>query len=111
WEARPKPKIDAPPPTDIENLADVVGRTRLMYDMIHLALQSDSTRIITLSQPLSAPTPPVEGVTEGYHNLSHHGQDPGKMAQLTLIEIEQMKAFHDFLANLHAADDGGGTLL
>jgi hypothetical protein len=53
----------------------------------------------------------VEGVSEGYHNLSHHGQDPGKIAQLTLIEIEQMKAFRDFLAKLHAADDGGGTLL
>ncbi len=111
WGNKPKPRAGAEPPTDIENLADVVGRTRLMYDMIHLALESDSTRIGTLSQPLSAPVPPVEGVREGYHNLSHHGQDPGKIAQLALIEIEQMKAFRDFLAKLHAADDGGGTLL
>ena len=50
-------------------------------------------------------------MTEGYHNLSHHGQDPGKIAQLTLIEIEQMKAFRDLLAKLHAADDGGASLL
>jgi hypothetical protein len=91
---------------DIEDLADVVGRTRLMYDMIHLAIESDSTRIVTLSQPLSAPVPPVEGVSEGYHNLSHHGQDRGKIAQLTLIEIEQMKAFRDFLAKLQAAEEG-----
>jgi hypothetical protein len=111
WENKPKPKPSAPPPTDIENLADIVGRTRLLYDMIHLALESDSTRIVTLSQPLSAPVPPVEGVNEGYHNLSHHGQDPGKIAQLTLIEIEQMKAFRGFLAKLHATDDAGGTLL
>jgi hypothetical protein len=110
WENQPKPRTSAPPPTDIENLADIVGRTRLMYDMIHLAIESDSTRIVTLSQPLSAPVPPVEGVSEGYHNLSHHGQDPGKIAQLTLIEIEQMKAFRDFLAKLHAAE-GDGTLL
>ena len=86
WENKPKPRTGARPPTDIENLADVVGRTRLMYDMIHLAIESDSTRIVTLNQPLSAPVPPVEGVSEGYHNLSHHGQDPGKMAQLALIE-------------------------
>jgi hypothetical protein len=111
WENRPKPRAVAEPPTDIEDLADVVGRTRLMYDMIHLAIESDSTRIVTLSQPLSAPVPPVEGVREGYHNLSHHGQDPGKVAQLTLIEIEQIKAFRDFLAKLRAADDGGGPLL
>ena len=38
WENKPKPRTDAQPPTDIENLADVVGRTRLLYDMIHLAL-------------------------------------------------------------------------
>src|SRR5437868_6691973 len=57
------------------------------------------------------PARPNEGVTEGYHNLSHHGQDPGKIAQLTLIEIEGMKAFGDFLAKLHAADEGGRSLL
>ncbi len=111
WDDKPKPRTDAKPPTDIESLADVVGRTRLLYDVIHLALQSDSTRIITLSQPLSAPVPPVEGVTEGYHNLSHHGKDPAKVAQLALIEMEQMKAFRDFLAKLHGTDDAGGTLL
>jgi hypothetical protein len=111
WETRPKPKSPGPPPTDIENMADCIGRTRLLYDMVHLALASDSTRIVTISQPQFNPAPPIEGVTEGYHNLSHHGQDPGKMAQLTLIEMEQLKAFHDFLAKLHAADDGGGTLL
>jgi Protein of unknown function (DUF1552) len=111
WELKPKPKTDAKPPTDIENLADVIGRTRLLYDMIHLALQSDSTRIVTLSQPLSAPAPPVAGVSEGYHNLSHHGRDPGKIGQLALIEMEQMKAFRDFLAKLHATADGPETLL
>lgn len=111
WESRLKPKPPAPPPTDIENLADVVGRTRLMYDMVHLALASDSTRLITLNQPLSSPPPPVDGVTEGYHNLSHHGQDAGKIAQLVLIEMEQIKAFREFLAKLHAAEDDGGTLL
>jgi hypothetical protein len=111
WENKPKPKPTAPPPTDIENLADLVGRMRLLYDMMHLALTSDSTRIITLCQPQFNPAPPIEGVTEGYHNLSHHGQDPGKIGQLALIEIEQMKAFRDFLAKLHTAADGGGTLL
>src|SRR5262249_30132472 len=111
WENKPRPKTDAKPPTDIEDLADVVGRTRLLYDMIHLALQSDSTRIITLSQPLSAPVPPVKGVTQGYHNLSHHGKDPGKIAELTLIAVEQIKAFRDFLARLHETREGAGTLL
>jgi hypothetical protein len=111
WENRPKPKPPGPPPTEIENMADCIGRTRLLYDMVHLALASDSTRIVTICQPQFNPAPPIPGVTEGYHNLSHHGQDPGKLVQLTLIEIEQMKAFGDLLAKLHAADDGGDTLL
>ncbi len=111
WESRPKPKPPGPPPADIENLADLVGRTRLLYDMMHLALASDSTRVVTLCQQQFNAAPPIEGVTEGYHNLSHHGQDPGKLAQLTLIEIEQMKIFRDFLAKLHTADEEGATLL
>jgi uncharacterized protein DUF1552 len=111
WEDRPKPKPPGPPPTDIENLADLVGRMRLLYDMMHLALASDSTRIITLCQPQFNPAPPIEGVTEGYHNLSHHGQEPGKIAQLTLIEIAQLNVFRDFLAKLHEANDGTGSLL
>jgi hypothetical protein len=111
WETRPRPKPPGPPPTDIENMADCIGRTRLLYDMVHLALASDSTRIVTISQPQFNPAPPIPGVTEGYHNLSHHGQDPGKISQLTLIEIEQMNAFRALLAKLHTAEDGGGTLL
>jgi len=111
WETRPKPKPPGPPLTDIENMADCIGRTRLLYDVVHLALASDSTRIVTICQPQFNPAPPIEGVTEGYHNLSHHGQDHGKIAQLTLIEVEQMKAFRDLLAKLHAADDGGASLL
>jgi len=111
WENKPKPKVNATIPTDIESLSDVVGRTRLLYDVIHLALQSDSTRIITLNQTVPPGVPPVEGVTQGYHNLTHHGRDPGKITELTLVEMEQIMAFRDFLAKLHSTADGAGTLL
>src|SRR4029079_4916905 len=57
-ESKPKPKPPGPPPTDIENLADLVGRTRLLYDMIHLALASDSTRVVNLCPPQFNPGPP-----------------------------------------------------
>jgi len=111
WENQPKPKVEAAIPTDIESLSDVVGRTRLLYDVIHLALQSDSTRIITLNQTVPPGVPPVAGVTQGYHNLTHHGRDPGKITELTLVEMEQIKAFRDFLARLHSTSEGAGTLL
>ncbi|HSU65979.1 MAG TPA: hypothetical protein VLJ39_03855, partial [Tepidisphaeraceae bacterium] len=66
---------------------------------------------ITLNQTVPPGVPPVEGVTQGYHNLTHHGRDPGKIAELTLVEMEQMKAFANFLAKLQATGEGAGTLL
>jgi hypothetical protein len=48
WSGKPKPKVDAAPPQNINNPADVIGRSRLMFDLIHLALKTDSTRIITM---------------------------------------------------------------
>ncbi len=111
WENKPKPKIDAMIPVDIENPSDVVGRTRLLYDVILLALQNDSSRVITLNQTVHGGVPPVEGVTQGYHNLSHNGRDPDKIAELTLIELEQIKAFRDFLSKLHSTNDSAGSLL
>ena len=47
WSRKPKPKVDVEPPQDNPNKADIIGRTRLMFDLIHLALQTDSTRLIT----------------------------------------------------------------
>ena len=52
-----------------------------------------------------------QGVTQGYHNLTHHGKSPDKIDELVLIEMEQIKAFRDFLAKLHSTGDGAGTLL
>src|SRR5204863_9290841 len=48
WSRRPRPRVDVRPPQDIHNAADLIGRARLMFDLIHLALQTDSTRLITL---------------------------------------------------------------
>jgi hypothetical protein len=111
WEDKPKPKVEAKQPVDIENPSDVVGKTRLLYDVMVLALQNDSTRVITLNQTVHPGVPPVEGVTQGYHNLSHNGRDPDKISELALIEIEQVKAFRDFLAKLTATNDSAGSLL
>jgi hypothetical protein len=55
--------------------------------------------------------PAVPGVNQGWHNLSHHGKDPEKLAQLRRIELEQMRLLAGFLAKLKATKEGGGTLL
>jgi hypothetical protein len=111
WEQRPKPHVDAKAPQDITNSADVIGRARLMFDMTCLALETDSTRVVTLYNPGVNAVPPIDGVTQDYHNLSHHGRDEERLAQLKIVELEQMKLFAEFLGKLRETREEGGTLL
>lgn len=111
WELKPKPKVDAKPPVDINAAPDVIGRARLMFDMTQLAFQTDSTRIVTLYNPGVNAVPPIEGVSEDYHNLSHHGKDEGRLAQLKIVELEQMKLLAEFLGKLQATPEEGESLL
>ncbi len=111
WSKKPKPKVNAKPPQDIANPADIIGRTRLMFDLIHLALQTDSTRLITMLLAGTSLVPTIPGVNLGHHDLSHHGQDPGKIAQLKKIELETMKTLRDLLAKLKQTKEEGVSLL
>lgn len=111
WSQRPKPTVDVDPPKDISNKADIIGRTRLMFELTHLALQTDSTRLITIMLNGSTNAPPIPGVSLGHHDLSHHGQDPSKLAQLKIVETETMKTVRDLLGKLKATSEGDGSLL
>ena len=111
WAKTPKPKVDVAPPTDIPNAADLIGRTRLLFDLSHLALQTDSTRLITIMLAGSTYAPPIPGVTLGHHDLSHHGKDPGKLEQLKIVEVETMKTLRDMLAKLKQTQEDGASLL
>jgi hypothetical protein len=111
WSKKPKPKVAAKPPVDIANGADLVGKTRLWLDLIHLALQTDSTRLVTLQLLGTSSVPPVPGVSYGHHDLSHHGKDPTKIGQLKKVELEKMKALRDFLTKLKQTREDGGSLL
>ena len=53
WAKKPKPKVEVEPPKDIPNAADLIGRTRLLFDLTHLALQTDSTSPSCLPAPAS----------------------------------------------------------
>jgi len=111
WFRTPKPKVNVQPPKDISNRNDLIGRTRLLFDLAHLAVQTDSTRLITIMLAGATSAPPIPGVTQGHHDLSHHGKDPGKLAQLNLIEVECMKVLRELLAKLKQSQEGGETLL
>lgn len=111
WSQRPRPRVDVPPPQNNNNPADVVGKARLMFDLIHLALQTDSTRLITLLLLGTSLVPPIPGVNLGHHDLSHHGQDPSKIAQLRAVELEKMRTLRAFLAKLQQTREQESNLL
>lgn len=111
WAKKPKPKVSVPPPKDIANAADIIGRTNLLFDLAHLALQTDSTRLITIMLAGSTFAPPIQGVSLGHHDLSHHGKDPGKLAQLKIVETEVMKTVASLLAKLKQSKEDDSTLL
>lgn len=111
WVQKPKPAVDAPKPTDIEEQNDIVGRMQLLFDLVPLALQTDSTRLITILVQGRGDVPPVPGVSIDHHNLSHHGQDPEKIRQLELIETAEMEAFGRLLGALKQKREGGAPLL
>lgn len=111
WARRPKPVVDAQPPQDISSSVEVVGRVKLMIDLIHLALQTDSTRFITFALNGFNAVPAIQGVTQDWHNLSHHGQDPAKLAELRVVEMEVMQLFAQLLLKLKNTPEQSGTLL
>jgi hypothetical protein len=110
WSRKPKPKVEAKAPRNPEG-NDFIGQTRAWFDLAHLAFQTDSTRLMTIDLLGTSSVPPVPGVTQGHHDLSHHGKDPEKIEQLRKVETELMKALRDLLAKLKGTPEAGGCLL
>ena len=100
WEYKPKPKVDVPPPTDIDDNRQFVDKTRLLFDVIKLALETDSTRIISLFID-----------TTVIHNITHHGNRPEVIAELRGHEEGQFDALNEFLSALTEAKEDGAPLL
>jgi len=110
WSDTPKPEIDAETPGRIDS-ADVTGRLAAYYGVIRLALQTDSTRVVTLGGNGGGLVPPLQGVDQGYHGLSHHGKNPAMIKQLEIVERATMQAWVDFLTQLKSTPEGDVTLL
>src|SRR5262249_8020219 len=111
WAKKPKPKVDAKPPQNAANPTDLIAKTRVWFDIIHLALQTDSTRLVTLQLLGTSGVPPIPGVSLGHHDLPHHGKDPIKIEQLKKLETEKMKTLRDFFQKLKETKEDRATLL
>lgn len=114
WERRPKPKVTAPVPLDPANPRAYMEKVKLMYDLARLAFETDSTRVITLLlDSVNSPAIELDGVavTDGYHNLSHHGKSEAKLSQLKAIDEWHMRLLHDLFSDLKSVREDGDPLL
>jgi hypothetical protein len=93
--------------------ASYAEHARLMFDLQVLALQGDVTRVITfqLARETSNRTYPEIGVSDPHHPLTHHGNDPAKIARMAKINQFHVSLFAEFIAKLKATKEGNGTLL
>jgi hypothetical protein len=100
WEYRPKPVVTAKAPEDIDDPKAFVQRSRLFYDVMRLALETDSTRIMSLFID-----------TTVIHNITHHGNRPEVLAELRGHEEAQFAALGAFFTALAEAREEGQSLL
>lgn len=110
WNQTPKPRVQQASPGEIP-AADLVGTLRAYFEVMRLALETDTTRVLALGGTGYGVVPKIQGVQLGYHGLSHHGKNPEMLAQLELIERATLSAFFEFLASLKSVSEGSGTLL
>ena len=114
WEFRPRPKVNMPVPLDPKDPTDYMEKVRLMYEISRLAFQTDSTRVISLLlDSVNSPAIEVDGrtVSDGYHNLSHHGRSEEKLKQLEVIDKWHMKLLSDLFDDLKTIEEDGEPLL
>jgi hypothetical protein len=111
WEKKPKPSVDYPQPKDIADANAVIAKSKLMFDLIRLAFETDSTRVVTLSLSTFSVVPHIPGVKSETHGLTHHGNEPEKIAELRKIEEAQVSVFGELLQSFLESAQAGGSLL
>ena len=105
----PLPDLDRP----LGVPAAYADHARLMFDLQVLAMQGDVTRVITfqLARETSTRTYNEIGVSDPHHPLTHHGNDPAKVARMAKINAFHVSLFAYYLEKLKATPDGSGSLL
>jgi hypothetical protein len=96
WLSRPRPKVDMKEPHN----GTVTQQIPILFDLIALALQTDSTRVATLEVPGAFDCAGVGLDGKSYHGFSHHGKDPALMAGLRKVERYQLEHLAQFVQKL-----------
>src|SRR5262249_5649733 len=112
WVLKPKPKVSAATPTE-DHVTDsrMLDRERQWFDLAHLALQTDSTRAMTLYLWSHTERLELPGLSISHRDASRHGQDDSKIRQLALVEEAEMKLLATFLGKMKQTNEAGVPLL
>ncbi|MEM9281676.1 MAG: DUF1552 domain-containing protein [Verrucomicrobiota bacterium] len=112
WAQKPKPHVEAKPPKDVRTPEALIQRTRLIYDLAHLAVQTDSTRLITIfvTQQFN-PKVDLPGVDLPHHALTHQHAVKDSLTQLTIVEKAQFEELNRLLSLLKNSPEGQEDLL
>lgn len=100
WVYKPRPKVDMKEPQD----GPVTKQLPILFDLITLAFQTDSTRVATIEVPEDFDTSGLGKSTTGYHGYSHHGKSPDLMKGMRKVEGFQMKLLSEFISSLKGLD-------
>ena len=111
WQSVPKPKVDFDDSVRPHGGMDYPTLSPLMFDLLFLAIQSDSSRVFTAGYGMHNKVIEIDGVTTGYHGLTHHGRRPEKLRQLRIIDAFYMTQLTRFMTKLKNTSSPSGTLL
>ena len=112
WVDRPKPKTAAKKPDEVNDHNKLITHSKAMYALARLALETDSTRVVSLMiNPTSCTPREVPGVASNVHEMTHHGNRENVVAELRKVEEAQFRELDTFLTDLRSVPQEGGTLL
>lgn len=112
WVDRPKPKTEQKKPEEATDSNRLISHSRVMFSLMRLALETDSTRIISfMINPTSTTPREIPRVSSNVHEMTHHGNRENVVAELRKVEEAQFRELNTFLGDLRAVKQGGETLL
>ena len=111
WQDIAKPEVDFDRSARAHGAMDYPTLSPLMFDLLFLAIQSDSSRVFTAGFGMHNKIIEIDGISDGYHGITHHGNRPEKLRQLRIIDAFYIEQMARFLLKLKQSKTGEGNLL
>lgn len=111
WQDIPKPEVNFDDTVNAHGNMDYPTLSPLMFDLLFLAIQSDSSRVFTAGFGMHNQVIEIDGVTVGYHGLTHHGNLPDRLRQLRLIDVFYIEQMARLMTKLKDTKTVSGNLL